>query len=80
MHLWIGTSSLGITSSDPKANCTIKSVNGLYCFEAMATTSKENYYQFGHAMVLLGKTLVLYIYMLYPDCLEGVLASQHSWP
>ena len=38
VHLRVGSSLLGFISGDPKASCSLISVNGLCCFEARAAT------------------------------------------
>ena len=41
VHLRVGTSLRHFISGDPKASCTLKSVKGLYCFEAIAIIGLE---------------------------------------
>ena len=41
VYRWLGTSLLGFINRDPKASRTLKSVNGLYWFEAIATTGSH---------------------------------------
>ena len=55
IHLRVGSSLLGFISGDPKASCSLISVNGLCCFEARAATGTSKMLYLGLPKLDLAK-------------------------
>ena len=74
VHLRDSTLLLGFISGDPKTSPTLKSVNGLHTFEAIATIGSKLMLDLGMRWVGLAKIWP------FSDRPEGLRAGKHSRP